>query len=182
MTFAMQPPDADEVKVPGSTPSSEQEFEELTGYFKADDWKKDVINGRIIAVGLDSSAESQAAFFWAVNNFIKTSNDSIKNKLVLLTCIPENCSEGNKVRFRNFLQTNFEKARNLIGPNVPLRAIIVYGDPRDGICNMVEKLNADVLVIGTRGLTGVRRAMMGSVSDYLSKHSHCPCLIVRGVC
>ncbi|KAJ3028422.1 UNVERIFIED_CONTAM: hypothetical protein HDU68_001753 [Siphonaria sp. JEL0065] len=158
---------------------AEDNFEELSGYFNADDWKKDVIGGRIICVGLDSSSESQAAFFWAINNFIKTSNDTIKNKLVLMTCIPENCSEGNRVRLQNFLKINMDKARTLIGTDVPLRAFLLRGDPRDEICNMTEKLHADVLVIGTRGLTGVRRAMMGSVSEYLSKHSHCPCLVVR---
>ncbi|KAJ3069777.1 hypothetical protein HDU98_007163 [Podochytrium sp. JEL0797] len=130
-----------------------ESFEEISGYFNSDDWRKDVIAGRIIAVGLDSSPESQTAFLWAINNFVKTSNDEIKNKLVLLSCIPENCSEGNKIRLRAFLKTSMEKARELIGSKVPLRAILLRGDPRDEICTMTETLNADVLVVGTRGLT-----------------------------
>ncbi|KAJ3069778.1 hypothetical protein HDU98_007164 [Podochytrium sp. JEL0797] len=155
-----------------------ESFEEISGYFNSDDWRKDVIAGRIIAVGLDSSQESQTAFLWAINN-ITASLDEIKNKLVLLSCIPENCSEANKIRLRAFLTTNMEKARELIGPKVPLRVILLRGDPRDEICIMTATLNADVLVVGTRGLTGMRRTMMGSVSDYLSKHSHCPCVVVR---
>ncbi|KAJ3073518.1 hypothetical protein HDU98_001319 [Podochytrium sp. JEL0797] len=158
-----------------------ESFEEITGYFNADDWRKDAIAGRsrIIAVGLDSSAESQAAFLWAIQNFITTSTDEIKNKLVLLSCIPEDCSEGNKIRLRAFLKTNMEKARQLIGPKIPLRAILLRGDPREEICTMTETLHADVLVVGTRGLAGARHNMMGSVSDFLSKNSHCPCVIVR---
>ncbi|KAJ3125080.1 hypothetical protein HK100_010989 [Physocladia obscura] len=155
-------------------------FEELTQYFDANDWKKDPVHGRIIAVGLDSSEESTKAFYWAITNFITVADpEKIQNKLVLLTCIPENSSAGNSARLHGFLKSQLEKARLSIGHSVPLRAILLRGDPRDKICDAVEALNADVLVVGTRGYGAVKRAMLGSVSDYLSKNSHCPCLIVK---
>jgi len=34
-------------------------------------------------------------------------------------------------------------------------------------------------VMGSRGLGGVRRALIGSVSDSVVRHAHCPVLIVR---
>jgi nucleotide-binding universal stress UspA family protein len=33
--------------------------------------------------------------------------------------------------------------------------------------------------VGSRGLGGIRRALMGSVSDSVVRHAHCPVLVVR---
>ena|SRR3712207_610968 len=36
-----------------------------------------------------------------------------------------------------------------------------------------------LIVMGSRGRDGVRRALMGSVSDSVIRHAHCPVLVVR---
>ncbi|MCA1728314.1 MAG: universal stress protein [Actinobacteria bacterium] len=35
------------------------------------------------------------------------------------------------------------------------------------------------MVMGSRGLSGMRRALMGSVSDSVVEHAHCPVFVVR---
>jgi nucleotide-binding universal stress UspA family protein len=47
------------------------------------------------------------------------------------------------------------------------------------IVALAEELGAGLIVIGSRGLGGVRRALMGSVSDSVVRHAHCPVLVVR---
>jgi nucleotide-binding universal stress UspA family protein len=47
------------------------------------------------------------------------------------------------------------------------------------IVALAEELQADLIVMGCRGLGGVRRALMGSVSDSVVRHAHCPVLVVR---
>jgi nucleotide-binding universal stress UspA family protein len=47
------------------------------------------------------------------------------------------------------------------------------------IVALAEELGAGLLVMGSRGLGGVRRALMGSVSDSVVRHAHCPVLVVR---
>ena len=47
------------------------------------------------------------------------------------------------------------------------------------ILALAEELQADLIVMGSRGLGGVRRALMGSVSDSVVRHAHCPVLVVR---
>jgi nucleotide-binding universal stress UspA family protein len=47
------------------------------------------------------------------------------------------------------------------------------------IVALAEELQADLIVMGSRGLGGVRRALMGSVSDFVVRHAHCPVLVVR---
>jgi nucleotide-binding universal stress UspA family protein len=47
------------------------------------------------------------------------------------------------------------------------------------IVQVAEDISAGLIVMGSRGLGGVRRALMGSVSDSVVRHAHCPVLVVR---
>jgi nucleotide-binding universal stress UspA family protein len=47
------------------------------------------------------------------------------------------------------------------------------------IVKVAEDIAAGLIVMGSRGLGGVRRALMGSVSDSVVRHAHCPVLVVR---
>jgi nucleotide-binding universal stress UspA family protein len=56
---------------------------------------------------------------------------------------------------------------------------LLRGRPDREIVHLSEELGAGLIVMGSRGLGGVRRALMGSVSDSVVRHAHCPVLIVR---
>jgi nucleotide-binding universal stress UspA family protein len=53
------------------------------------------------------------------------------------------------------------------------------GEPDGEIVALAEELGAGLIVMGSRGLGGVRRALMGSVSDSVVRHAHCPVMVVR---
>jgi nucleotide-binding universal stress UspA family protein len=53
------------------------------------------------------------------------------------------------------------------------------GDPDKEILRTAESLGVGLIVIGSRGLGALSRALMGSVSDSVVKHAHCPVLVVR---
>ena len=44
---------------------------------------------------------------------------------------------------------------------------------------LAEELKADLIVMGSRGLGSMRRALVGSVSDSVVKHAHCPVMVLR---
>jgi nucleotide-binding universal stress UspA family protein len=48
-----------------------------------------------------------------------------------------------------------------------------------GIVGLAEELGAGLIVMGSRGLGRIRRALMGSVSDSVVRHAHCPVMVVR---
>ena len=59
-------------------------------------------------------------------------------------------------------------------------AHVRIGERRDqAIIHLAEELGAGLIVMGSRGLGGVRRALMGSVSDSVVHHAHCPVMVVR---
>lgn len=47
------------------------------------------------------------------------------------------------------------------------------------IVDLADDIGAGLIVMGSRGRGGIRRALMGSVSDSVVRHSHCPVMIVR---
>jgi nucleotide-binding universal stress UspA family protein len=47
------------------------------------------------------------------------------------------------------------------------------------IVQVAEDIGAGLMVMGSRGLGGIRRALIGSVSDSVIRHAHCPVLVVR---
>lgn len=53
------------------------------------------------------------------------------------------------------------------------------GDPDNEIVAAAEELDAGLIVMGSRGHGGIRRALMGSVSDSVVRHAHCPVLVMR---
>ncbi len=53
------------------------------------------------------------------------------------------------------------------------------GQPDAEIVGLSEELGVGLIVVGSRGHGGVRRALMGSVSDSVVRHAHCPVLVVR---
>lgn len=54
------------------------------------------------------------------------------------------------------------------------------GEPDKEIVRLSEELGVGAIVIGSRGLGAVKRALMGSVSDSVVRHAHCPVFVVRG--
>ena len=53
------------------------------------------------------------------------------------------------------------------------------GKPDEEIVALGEQLGAGLIVVGSRGRGGIRRALMGSVCDSVVRHAHCPVLVVR---
>jgi nucleotide-binding universal stress UspA family protein len=53
------------------------------------------------------------------------------------------------------------------------------GDPADAILDVAEENNADLVLVGNKGMTGARRFLLGSVPNKISHHSPCDVWIVK---
>jgi len=52
-------------------------------------------------------------------------------------------------------------------------------NPAEAILDTADEQNADLIVVGSRGLSGIRRFLLGSVSSKVSEHAKCSVMIVR---
>jgi nucleotide-binding universal stress UspA family protein len=60
---------------------------------------------------------------------------------------------------------------------VDAESMVVMGDAGHEICRVAAELPASVVVLGTHGRSGIKRAIMGSTSDHVVRHCVCPVLV-----
>jgi len=64
-------------------------------------------------------------------------------------------------------------------PDLTLQTVIVEGDPASAIIDTALEEGADLIVMSTHGRTGLTRWVLGSVTEKVLRHAHCPVLVVR---
>jgi nucleotide-binding universal stress UspA family protein len=57
--------------------------------------------------------------------------------------------------------------------------LVRRGDPAPALCALAEELSAQAIVMGSRGRGGLKRALLGSVSDYVVRNAPCTVIITR---
>ncbi|KAL8227624.1 hypothetical protein R6Q57_015208 [Mikania cordata] len=65
------------------------------------------------------------------------------------------------------------------GFGITAEGMTEVGDPKVAICNAVDQLNIQLLVVGSHGRGAVTRTFLGSVSNYCVNHAKCPVLVVK---
>ena len=60
-----------------------------------------------------------------------------------------------------------------------IEKLLMHGDPADQLLTISQRKKIDLLVVGSRGITGLRRFLLGSVSHKLVRHAPCSVLVVR---
>src|SRR5215207_5223955 len=78
---------------------------------------------------------------------------------------------------RRILDAEVEKVQAAGG--TVARAHLRMGTAATEITDLAEEISVGLVVVGSRGLGGIRRALVGSVSDAVARHAHCPVLIAR---
>jgi nucleotide-binding universal stress UspA family protein len=62
---------------------------------------------------------------------------------------------------------------------VDVESFARQGDPADAILDVAEETDADLIVVGNKGMTGAKRFLLGSVPNKVSHHAPCSVLIIR---
>ena len=59
------------------------------------------------------------------------------------------------------------------------RAVVEIGDTRERIVDSAAQWDADLIVMGSHGRTGLKRLLLGSVAEFVVRHAPCSVQIVR---
>ncbi|KAJ3057277.1 hypothetical protein HK097_009936 [Rhizophlyctis rosea] len=151
---------------------------------------------RVVVVALDHSKNSDKAFHWALDNFLNPKKDL----LVLLnvrsiTALPGGFGSAYMDYSEYYTQMD-EKARSdahhllqyyaaaarqnkVRRAFLAVKAIAMRGDPRDELVRKAKEVNADAVILGSRGMGAWRRAVLGSVSDHCIHHLACPVIVIK---
>ncbi|KAK7246268.1 hypothetical protein RIF29_41130 [Crotalaria pallida] len=156
-------------------------------------------NARKLGVALDFSPCSMRALKWTVDNVLKEGD-----VLILVVIRPTEYYEHGEMQLwevtgspliplSEFSDPTYMKKFGLTPEPktiaiataaekekkaVPLMKIY-WGDPREKLLEAIDHVNLDTLSIGNRGLGPLRRAIMGSVSNYVVNNASCPVTVVK---
>lgn len=72
-------------------------------------------------------------------------------------------------------QAKIKSAQN----GIVFRQKIIYGEPKSDISDFAKQNKFDLVVVGSRGLGGLKEAFLGSVSNAIVHKSHVPVLVVK---
>jgi nucleotide-binding universal stress UspA family protein len=78
---------------------------------------------------------------------------------------------------QELLDEEVEKVR--VAGGTVIQAHLCLGAADAEIVDLAEEIGAGLVVMGSRGRGGMRRALMGSVSNSVVRHAHCPVLVVH---
>ncbi|ONK68377.1 uncharacterized protein A4U43_C05F10790 [Asparagus officinalis] len=148
----------------------------------------------VMVVGIDDSEHSFYALQWALLHFFSGGGTASPFKLVVIHAKPSPASVVSlagpvAVDVVPYVESDLkkiaggvlQKAKDLCAENSVSDVVLeaVEGDARNVLCEAVEKHQADMLVVGSHGYGAIKRAVLGSVSDYCAHHAHCSVMIVK---
>ena len=138
---------------------------------------------RTILVPTDFSESAEYALDYAVQLAGK-----LDAKILLLNAIgapalgiPELGIAVTSTMMESLVKSNSEALDKLATSKQPakIETLLRSGDARDVIVLAAEELAADLIVMGTHGRRGFRRALLGSVAEGVVRAAPCPVLTIR---
>jgi universal stress protein A len=128
----------------------------------------------------DFSTASNEAFKWATS----LARDSGASLIIVHVEEPPMAYGGGEMYVGDDQGQREELKKSLVevvpaDPDIHFEHKLLVGDPATAIVQLAEEENADFIVIGTHGRTGLTRLLMGSVAESVVRHSKCPVLTIK---
>jgi nucleotide-binding universal stress UspA family protein len=144
-----------------------------------------------IVVGVDGSAESQAALRWAVDeaalregrlvavwawSFIPAAPIAEPGMIPMPAIDYSEASKAERAAAEDEFEATLERALGK-EPDVEVERKFVEGEPARVL--ETEAKNADLVVVGSTGRSGIAAVLLGSVSKHVVDHAPCPVVVVK---
>jgi nucleotide-binding universal stress UspA family protein len=130
-----------------------------------------------ILYATDFSSYSNQAYFHAVA-LASTHGASLT---VLFVYTPDMVTPGQpagEIEALKYWQSQLEQIRP-VDPQIPVRHVLLEGDPAAEIVRYGRDAGMDLIVLGTHGRTGLERLLMGSVAEKVLRDASCSVLVVK---
>ncbi|VAI14242.1 unnamed protein product [Triticum turgidum subsp. durum] len=141
-----------------------------------------------MVVGVDESEHSYYALQWTLLHFFSPGQQQ-QYRLVVVTAKPTAASAVGlagpdvlpfvEADLKRSSLRVIDKAKELCAQVSDAVFEVVEGDARNVLCEAVERHHAEMLVVGNHGYGAIKRAVLGSVSDYCTHHAHCTVMVVK---
>jgi len=143
----------------------------------------------LVLIAIDGSEQAEAAFKFYVENLHQTGNQLLLIHSAEPPTVPsQHAMYMSAELWAEMLETEKVKVKKLEEHyahmmkehHVSGKIKAIFGNkPGETIIQEAEENHATLIVMGTRGMGSVRRTILGSVSDFVLHHAHCPVTICR---
>ncbi|KAH9690421.1 Usp domain-containing protein [Citrus sinensis] len=87
--------------------------------------------------------------------------------------------EINNLKLRSPAPGSTKPPDSFIVLQVNVKSKVVIGDAMEKVCELVEKLHADLLVMGSHTFGHIKRMFLGSINNYCANHAQCLVVVVK---
>lgn len=162
---------------------------------KSDDRVEDTRNQgfKKVLVAADNSPYAQAALAWLKT--MKWTKDTQFKLITVVSPLVESFESLQDAASASTLSIEHNQTIDLAASELKIMARtlgehvgadnvsteVAEGDPRECILQTASSMQADLIVMGSHGRTGLTKLLIGSVSQALAVHANCSVAIVRGL-
>ncbi|WP_218081822.1 universal stress protein [Anthocerotibacter panamensis] len=144
-----------------------------------------------ILVAIDRSAHSLAAFEAALHQALQSTAELVLLGVVEVPVLVDTAGLYVQSYTSQLLEVQEEQRRSLerfldeleeraLRVQVRVTRLQPVGSPGPIICAEARRQGTDLIVLGRRGLSGLKEFLLGSVSNYVVHHALCTVLVVQG--
>ena len=138
-----------------------------------------------ILVPFDFSASAERALAWAADLQKTTGAGPIQMVHAINSRPPGTGDVSPELLLPNNdeiagLERSMVDAAARYGSQASARVLILASGVADIILEAARMAGAEIIVMGTRGRTGVKRLLLGGVAEHVLRHAECPVVTVRG--
>jgi len=119
------------------------------------------------ALSVADKLGAEVLFFHVVNNFQGYDMMMVHPSFISMT---KDLEQQAKERMANLVTDHKERAKGVSGN-------VIVGDAADEIISYAKSEKADMIIIGTHGVKGLEKILMGSTADRVTKKATCPVLL-----
>ena len=142
------------------------------------DYEQESEKVALAALQLVEQLHSEVAFV----SVVEQSVIMINNDIMGMGGMGINENITTEMQIENSWKTNFESKHKNLKDNLFYKhlvtSFIVEGIPEDEILSKSKSWNADLIVMGTHGRTGIDHILIGSVSEKVIRHSTIPVFVI----
>lgn len=136
-----------------------------------------------LVVAIDGSTSSFNALETVIRLGVIDNADVVIVSVISDLPTPSSVSEAYQLAARDSIRKEMEKLQQEVSEKLKniaasVNTAIYEGHPGEAILDCADRENADLIVMGTKGKSGLLRPLIGSVASYVVSHSSVPVLVV----
>ena len=135
-----------------------------------------------VIVAMDGSEQSLLALDHA-----RAIAECFRSKLILVHAFPHTSDLRDSIEYNHLVELRIKRGeeiiemarKQLVRTSIEVDVELLEGPAPEAILSVATTRNADLIIMGSRGMGSIKGMVFGSVSTKVSHYAPCPVMVVR---